>query len=78
MPRREEISTLDRWIITIFSGLFWAIVAVVVTVVLEVLGWLPIDERLFGFGLMAVLAVGGAMLAYRYPRVFEVFLWFMP
>ncbi|MEM9300558.1 MAG: hypothetical protein AAGE01_00520 [Pseudomonadota bacterium] len=76
---RAEFSTFERWLITLFSGVFWGAVAVVVTVGLDAFGYLPTDNvQAFGFTLVGIFAVVGATLAYRFPRVFEVFLWFMP
>ena len=79
MRDKSEYSTFERTVIVVFSFVFFAAIGFLVCIGLGALSVLPNDNFLLeavpfmlGFGLVA------AVLAYRYPGIFHVVLWFFP
>ena len=79
MRDKSEYSIFERTLIVIFSFVFFAVIGFVFCVFLEMISVLPNQNSILtafpfmlGFGLIA------AVLAYRYPGVFNVILWFLP
>jgi len=79
MRNRTEFSAFERTLIVVFSFVFFAAIGFVVCIGFGALGLLPNENFLLeavpfmlGFGATA------SVLAYRYPKVFEVVLWFFP
>ena len=72
-------STFLRVVIAAFSFVLFGAIGFVVAVVLSTYSLWP-DDRLIAEALPLMLGFGGVagFLAYRYPGVFGVLLWFMP
>ena len=79
MRDKSEYSVLERWIITTFSFVLFGIIGFVLSLALGTIFVLPNSVAAFGpLLLIGGLATVGGSLGYHFPRVFNVFLWFMP
>ena len=75
----QEFSNFHRYLIAIFSFVLFAAIGFVTAVVLSIYSLWPDNNSIVdALPLMLGFGVIAAILAYHYPRVFSVFLWFMP
>ena len=75
----QQFSPLRRAIIVIFSAFLFAVVGFVVAIVLSIYSLWPDQNPIVDAApIMLGFALVAGLLAYRHPRTFNVFLWFMP